>query len=75
MVTSTPGLRDAPRNCRARSITQYHRRKVATAVEDDADVDVPLDRITEDIRQMLVLNMARMNRDEHRDIYDTIEAE
>lgn len=45
------------------------------AAEGDADLDTDLDRIMEEIRRELVLKVAKMDRDEHREIYDALENE
>lgn len=42
------------------------------AAEEGADVEAPIDRVMADIRHELVLRVARADRDDHRDIYDTL---
>lgn len=45
------------------------------ATEEGTELESPLDRVMEDIRRELVLRVAQADRDEHRDIYDTLEHE
>lgn len=42
------------------------------ATEEGADVEPPIDRVMADIRRELVLRVARDDREEHRDIYDSL---
>ncbi len=42
------------------------------AAEEGADGEAPIDRVMADIRRELVLRVARADRDEHRDIYDSL---
>lgn len=41
-------------------------------MEEEADVEAPIERVMADIRRELVLRVARADRDEHRDIYDAL---
>jgi hypothetical protein len=45
------------------------------ATEEQSGEVTPLDEVMEDIRQELVLRVAKADRDEHRDIYDALEDE
>lgn len=42
------------------------------AADERADVETPIDRVVADIRRELLLRVARADRDEHRDIHDSL---
>jgi hypothetical protein len=45
------------------------------ATEEQSGDVIPLDEVMEDIRREFVLRVAKADRDETREIYDTLEAE
>jgi hypothetical protein len=45
------------------------------ATEEESAEETPLDEVMDDIRQELVLQAAKADRDEHRETYDALEDE
>lgn len=45
------------------------------ATEEGTESSSPLDEVMEEIRQELVLRVARSDRDSNRDVYDALENE
>lgn len=45
------------------------------ATEEKTGERTPLDDVMEDIRRELVLRVAKVDRDEHREMYDALESE
>ena len=45
------------------------------ATEEERTETSPLDEVMDDIRRELVRELAKANRDEHREIYDALEDE
>lgn len=45
------------------------------AAEEESGDETPLDRVMDDIRRELVLEVAKEDRDNNRDIYDALENE
>ncbi|MBX0348751.1 MULTISPECIES: hypothetical protein [Haloarcula] len=45
------------------------------ATEEDTGDETSLDRVMNDIRREIVLQVAKADRDDHRDIYDALEHE
>jgi len=45
------------------------------ATDEQAGESTSLDDVMEDIRRELVLRVAKADRDDHREIYDTLENE
>lgn len=45
------------------------------ATEEETAESTPLDDVMADIRRELVLQVAKADRDDHRDIYDALEDE
>ncbi|GGN91945.1 hypothetical protein GCM10009030_15580 [Haloarcula pellucida] len=62
-------------NHATRTINRIRKQETYMATEEDTGDETSLDRVMNDIRREIVLQVAKADRDDHRDIYDALEHE